>query len=205
MRAYLQLFFGLLIPLSAIFVVISILYFKVEYDFTKSLKLGVLTGIMLSLVVSFIASIFLQIKRLFQGGTLSPKKAKMKAKIKSDKQKIKERKENTTSTEEERTDLTSQNKTDKSISQKVILLMDEELAFEVILNAISYHSLGKIRSSETTKGIINIKSKKETIEIIITATTKHTSQVEIYTDTNTKSTEKIITYLKEKEHSFLQY
>ena len=83
--------------------------------------------------------------------------------------------------------------------------MDEELAFEVTLNAITYHTLGIIRPSETTKGIIDVKSKKEAIKIIITATTKHTSQVEIHTDKNTKSIGKIITYLKEKEHSFLQY
>ena len=206
MRAYLQLFFGILIPLSALFVVISILYFKVEYDFTKALRLGVLTGIMLSLAVSFVTSIFLQIKRLIQNRTLSPKKAKIKAKIKSDKQKIKKRKKGMQSTEEEEeTDPTSQNETDKSISQKVMLLMDEELAFEVALNAITYHTLGIIRPSETTKGVINVKSKKEAIKIIITATTKHTSQVEIHTDKNTKSTQKLITYLKEKEHSFLQY
>jgi len=69
MRVYLQLFFGLLIPLSALFIVISILYFKVEYDFTKAIRLGVLTGIMLSLAVSFITSIFLQAKRLIQSGS----------------------------------------------------------------------------------------------------------------------------------------
>lgn len=206
MRVYLQLFFGLLIPLSALFIVISILYFKVEYDFTKAIRLGVLTGIMLSLSVSFITSIFLQTKRLIQSRTLSPRKAKMKAKIKSDKHKIKKGKKSTTSTEdEEETDPTSQNKTNRSISQKVMLLMDEELAFEVALNAITYHTLGKIKPSETTKGVINVKSKKGAIKIIITATTKHTSQVEIHTDKNTKSTGKIITYLKEKEHSFLQY
>ena len=202
MRVYLQLFFGLLIPLSALFIVISILYFKVEYDFTKAIRLGVLTGIMLSLAVSFIASIFLQTKRLINSRTLSPRKAK----IKSYKHKTKKGKKSTTPTEnEEETDPTSQNKTNKTISKKVMLLMDEELAFEVALNAITYHTLGKIKPNETTKGVINVKSKKGAIKIIITATTKHTSQVEIHTDKNTKSTGKIITYLKEKEHSFLQY
>jgi len=205
MRAYLHLFFGLLIPLSALFVVISILYFKVDYDFTKSLRLGVLTGIMLSLAVSFVTSIFLQIKRLILGRTLSPKKAKIKAKIKSDKKKIRKTKKSTQSTDEEETDLTSQNETDTSISQKVMLLMDEELAYEVVLNAITYHTLGKIKPSETTKGIINVKSKKEALKIIVTAQTKHTSQVEIATDKNTKSIQKLVSYLKEKEHSFLQY
>ena len=206
MRAYLHLFFGLLIPLSALFVIISILYFKVDYDFTKALRLGVVTGIMLSLSVSFITSIFLQIKRLIQSRTLSPKKAKIKAKIKSDKKKIKKTKKSTTSTEdEEKTDPTSQNETDKSMSQKVMLLMDEELAYEVALNAITYHALGKIKTSETTKGMIDVKSKKEALRIIITSLTKHTSQVEIETDKNSKSTGKIISYLKEKEHSFLQY
>ena len=206
MRAYIHLFFGLLIPLSALFVVISILYFKIEYDFTKALRLGVLTGIMLSLAVSIAISVFLQTKRLIQSRTLSPRKAKMKAKIKSDKQKIKKRKKGTKLTkDEEETDPASQNKTDKSISQKVMLLMDEELAFEVTFNALTHHALGTIRPSETTKGVIHVKSNKEAIKIIVTATTKHTSQVEIHTDKNTKSTGKIISYLKEKEHSFLQY
>jgi mannitol-specific phosphotransferase system IIBC component len=206
MRAYLHLFFGLLIPLSALFIVISIFYFKTDYDFTKSLRLGVLTGVMLSLAVSFVTSIFLQIKRLIENRTLSPKKAKIKAKIRSDKNKIKKTKKSTTATEdEEETDSISQNKTAKSMSQKIMLLMDQELAYEVALNAITYHTLGKIRTSETTKGMIDVKSKKEALRIIITSLTKHTSQVEIESDKNTKSTEKIISYLKEKEHSFLQY
>jgi len=202
MRVYLQLFFGLLIPLSALFIVVSILYFKVEYDFTKAIRLGVLTGIMLSLSVSFIASVFLQTKRLISSRALSPRKAK----IKSYKHKTKKGKKSTTPTEnEEETDPTSQNKTNRPISQKVMLLMNEELAFKVALNAITYHTLGKIKLNETTKGVINVEGKKGIKKIIVSATTRHTSQVEIHSDQNIKSIGKIIAYLKEREHSFLQY
>ena len=211
MRAYIHLFFGLLIPLSALFVIASIGYFTIDYDFTKAIRLGVVTGIMTSLAVSFVTSIFLQIKRLIQNRTLSPKKAKMKANIKSDTKKIKKarirktKKDNLQTEEEAETESTPENETGKSISQKVMLLMDQELAFEVTLNAITYHTLGKVNTNDSSKGVILIKNKKESLKIIITALTKHTANVEIETQGNSKSIQKIISYLKEKEHSFLQY
>ncbi len=211
MRAYLHLFFGLLIPLSALFVVISVLYFKIEYDFTKALRLGVLTGIMVSLAVSFITSIFLQIKRLIQNHTLSPRKAKMKASIKRDTKKIKKAKVRKTKKDtlpidkEEEINETSEKETNKSIGQTVMLLMDQELAYEVTLNAIKYHSIGNINTGDSSQNTILVKNKKESLKITFTAPTKHTAKVAIETESNTKSVQKIITYLKEKEHSFLQY
>ena len=211
MRAYLHLFFGLLIPLSALFVIASIIYFTIDYDFNKAIRLGIVTGIMTSLAVSFVTSIFLQIKRLIQNGTLSPKKAKMKASIKQDTKKIKKakvkktKKDNLPIDKEGEPSEIAEKETNKPISQKVMLLMDQELAYEVTLNAIKYHSIGNVKTSDAGKNTILVKNKKEALEITFTAPTKHTAQVKIQTKAHTKSMQKIISYLKEKEHSFLQY
>ena len=211
MRAYLHLFFGLLIPLSALFVIVSIGYLTIEHDFTKTIRLGVIYGILASLAVSFVVSIFLQVRRLIQNGTLSPKKAKMKASIKQDTKKIKNekmkktKKDNLPIDKEEDPSEIAEEETKKSKSQKVMLLMDQELAYEVTLNAIKYHSIGNVKTSDAGKNTIHVKNKKEALEITFTSPTKHTAQVKIETKSHTKSMQKIITYLKEKEHSFLQY
>ena len=133
----------------------------------------------------------------------------MKASIKRDTKKIKKAKvkksKRDTLTIDEETNKTSEKETNKSIDQTVMLLMDQELAYEVTLNAIKYHSLGNVNLNDISKNTILIKNKKESLKITFTAPTKHTAKVAIKTDSNTKSVQKIITYLKEKEHSFLQY
>ena len=58
MRAFFQLFFGLLLTLSTLFIVAAIIYFRIEYDFTKSLRLGVLSGFFVAIIVSFFIALF---------------------------------------------------------------------------------------------------------------------------------------------------
>jgi hypothetical protein len=184
MRAFFQLFFGLLITLSALFIVVAIIYFRIEYDFTKSLRLGVLSGFFIAIIVSFFTALFLLIMRAGKKPQKSilrkNKKSKQTAKISG-----------------------SQN--GKNIEQKIILLMDKELAIEVLLHAISHQHIGILTQSHDKEKIMSLKTADEIIELSINKLTRHTSQLIITSNKDSEDVKKIVTYMKMKELSFLQY
>ena len=91
------------------------------------------------------------------------------------------------------------------VDQKLILLMDQELAFEVAIHSIIDQDIGDVSQGNKRKGTISISTPEQMIEIAISILTKHTSQVKIKAETYNSSVEQIIHYLKNKEHSFLQY
>ena len=55
------------------------------------------------------------------------------------------------------------------------------------------------------KSTITLRTYNETIQIITTSLTRHTAQVLITGAKDSHELAKIISYIKEKEHSFLQY
>jgi mannitol-specific phosphotransferase system IIBC component len=184
MRAFLQLFIGLLITLSALFIVAAIIYFRVEYDFTKSLRLGVLSGFFIAIIVSFFTALFLLIMRAGKKPQKSilrkNKKSKQTAKI-------------------------SESQNGKNIEQKIILLMDKELTIEVLLHAISHQHIGILTQSHDKEKIMSLKTADEIIELSINKLTRHTSQLIITSNKDSEDVKKIVTYMKMKELSFLQY
>ena len=93
----------------------------------------------------------------------------------------------------------------KTIEQKMILLMDRELAFEIALYAISDQNIGTLTESVIGEGHITVKNDNEVLQLTISSLTRHTSQVVIVSEINSNAAKKIISYMKEKEHSFLQY
>jgi len=173
MRAYFQLFFNLLVPLGGLFIFISVIYFKSEYNFTQALRLGVLSGFFIAIVASFFTALFLLILRRVQ---------------KSQKDVLKKRKFDI-----------------KTIKQKIMLLMDRELAFEIALYAISEQNIGTLTKSVAGGDHITVKNNDEIIQLTFSSLTRHTSQVVIVSEINSNATKKMINYMKEKEHSFLQY
>ena len=185
MRTFLRLFLNLLMPISMIIAIGSVAYFSVDYSFTKAMKLGVLSGVLLGLGISFIAALFLLITR--RGG-------------KPVQEPVKVHKETNRKTKE--VPVGTQN----SIEHKLMLLMDKKLAFEVALHAVTDQNIGEITTKETKESsIIILHTQEETIQITITDLTRHTSQVILRTKRNSKYNQNIISYIKEKEHSFLQY
>ena len=207
MRAYFQLFFSLLVPLSGLFIVTSIIYFNTEYDFTKALRLGVLSGFFIAIAVSLFTALFLLIMRRGKKPQKSILKRRRKTHPKTT-QNIKE----TVSTTDAHSDVSTIIPTrpviasdDKTIEQKMMLLMDRELAFEVALYAITDQKIGTLTESVTGAGHITVKSDDEILQLTISTLTRHTSQVVIVSEINSTPAKKIICYMKEKEHSFLQY
>lgn len=197
MRAYLQLFFSLLVPLSGLFIVVSIFWFKLDYDFSKAMRIGVLTGFFIGLSVSFLTSILLLILRRGNQPQTTPKRQRKRRDIQN----------TTTVKDNEKVEVKSSIPLVKQAAakQKLMLLMDKSLAYEVALASISEQKLGTITTTNELEGKIVIQTQSEPIHVTISTLTKHTAQVILHCKEQTQSTKKIMHYLKEKEHSFLQY
>lgn len=194
MRTFLRLFFNLLMPISMIITIVSVAYFSVDYNFTKAMKLGVLSGVLLGLGISFIATLFLLITRRVG----KPAQENVKIEVP---QEIKHKtKESNQKTKEVLVEIQN------SIEHKLMLLMDQKLAFEVALYAITDQKIGEITTQETKENsTIILHTPEETMQITSTPLTRHTAQIILKTDRNSQYDKKIISYIKEKEHSFLQY
>jgi len=207
MRAYFQLFFGLLVPLSGLFIVTSIIYFNIGYNFTKALRLGVLSGFFIAIAVSLFTALFLLIMRRGK----KPQKSILKRRRKTHPETTQNIKETvpTTDTHSDASTIIPTRPViasdDKTIEQKMMLLMDRDLAFEVALYAITDQNIGTLTESVTGAGHITVKSDDEILQLTISTLTRHTSQVTITSEMNSKAAKKLIRYIKEKEHSFLQY
>ncbi len=201
MRAYLQLFFGLLVPLSGLFIVASVIYFRTGYDFTKALRLGVLSGFFIAIAVSLFTALFLLIMRRGK----QPQKSILKRKKKVRSKTTQAAKKENTSTRAAMAEKTALATDEKTIEQKMMLLMDKELAFEVLLHTIAEQDIGILTKDSNNVTQMTVKNDNELLQLSISTLTRHTSQVVITSEINSKAAKKIIRYMKEKEHSFLQY
>jgi len=210
MRAYFQLFFGLLVPLSGLFMATAFTYFNTGYTFTKALRLGVLSGFFIAIAVSLFTALFILIMRRGKKPEKSILTRRKRSKTKAPKtadsipDAINIPTTDTSSTE---TLADEQNIAvdDKSIEQKMMLLMDKDIAFEVALHAISEQHIGILTKSINEEDNITIKNDDEVLHLTISTLTRHTSQVSIKSEINSVAAKKIIRYMKDKEHSFLQY
>lgn len=187
MRTYLYLFFNLLLPLSALFISISIIYFKFDYTFTQAIKLGVLSGVVISVPLSLFLAFVLLIMRLGK------------------KQIIPSNKHKNTRASHKNDQTLSAIKEQNNIELKTILLMDKELAFDVVLAAIEEREIGLLKQNSLKEGSIKVVDNTLLIEIDIDSLTRHTSEVTIHSNMQTPKTTDILIYLKEKENSFLIY
>ncbi len=164
----------------------SIAYFSLDYSFTKAMKLGVVSGVLIGLSISLIMALLLLVRRRGQKTAQRPMPVD----------------ENIHRIKKEIPLETQQN----FIEQKLMLLMDKQLAFDVSRYAVTDQEIGDITTSNT-KGNTNItvRTPEETIYITVTSLTKHTAEIILKTVKNSNHVNKIISYIKEKEHSFLQY
>jgi len=180
MRAFINLFLTLVLPISVVSIVIAIVYFLTDFDLTKALRLGTLNGLFVGIGLSLLITLVLIIMRKIRIATYHPKN------------KTAQYKENITSSK-------------GPVDQKIMLLMDKELAFEVSLYAVSDQNIGEITHGDKRKGSISISTPQESITLLISALTKHTSEVEIKANRYNDHIEQIIQYLKAKELSFMDY
>lgn len=200
MTAFIRLFFNLLFPLSILSIILSMLYFMMDYDASRAMKLGVLSGILLSIPLSFLLATALLILR-----KVSPEQGKQgeqgeqvaQTKVQTQVQ----------AKEESKVSEPVPIENIKGVTQesKCMLLMDRELAFEILMNFLKKIKHSTIAINDPKRGIITIQNKKGIIQTNITALSKHTSEIILRTQNNIIDVEKLIHALKDKEHSLLQY
>lgn len=203
MRVYFQLFFGLLIPLSVLFIVSTVLYLKIEYDFTNAMRLGVLAGFFLAIAVSLFIALFLLIIR--QG--TQPKKDIFRGARNRKKRLIQNDKTNNAAddTHLKTTEIENTSKTSTATQKIIPLLMDKHIAFEVLIYTIVNQKLGQLAKTKASEGYILLKTDKSIIKITISSLTPQTSQMQINSGfDDTENIQKIITHMKEKEYYFTQ-
>ncbi len=192
MQTYIRLFLNLLLPLTLLFTVASVGYFTFDYSFSKAFKLGILSGVFIGIGMSLIMALALLILRKVQKNENIESPAHVETEAapidKVDKTKKNPKQENPFSEE-----------------IKCMLLMDRELTFDVIRNALKNENGCTLSQSDPKKGTMTIQTKKGIIQTTITSLTQHTSQVILQTVDNGKQIRNIISHIKEKEHSFLEY
>jgi hypothetical protein len=178
MRPYLNLLFSIGLPISALFVVAATIYFSLNYDLDKAIKLGMLTGFLTGAGCSMVIAGLLLFLRKVRDTHIEKKQPQSKI---------------------------VQESTNEAVDTKLILLMDRELAFEVVIHSIIDQDIGNVNEGDKRKGTISISTPEQMIGIAVSSLTKHTSQIEVKADAHNTSVEKIINYIKLKENSFLQY
>ncbi len=192
MQTYIRLFLNLLLPLTLLFTVASVGYFTFDYSFSKAFKLGILSGVFIGIGMSLIMALALLILRKVQKNENIESPAHVETEAapidKVDKTKKNPKQENPFSEE-----------------IKCMLLMDRELTFDVIRNALKNENGCTLSQSDPKKGTMTIQTKKGIIQTTITSLTQHTSQVILQTVDNAKQIKNLISHIKEKEHSFLEY
>lgn len=197
MRPFIHLYFALLLPISLLIAVMFIVYFTLEYSLTQSITLGVLYGLFTGIFVTFIAVIAIILLRKNQNHFMTKRKiAKKENTVGDEKEELKQESSPMQDTHEN---------VQKGMTQKRMLLINKELTFELILTMIKKQMPRSITTHNIHKGSIDIKIYEELISISVTSLTKHTSQVIANGVRNSQQIEKIISFLKEKEHFFLQY
>lgn len=185
MRAYIRIFLNLLVPIALILTLVSTIYFSLTYDFSKALKLGILAGVLIAFPVSFIASLVMLVTRKGRPAVQEP---------------------DTASGHRPVTMEATPTNSKTPIEQTLLLLMDKKLAFDVALFSIIDQNLGDATTKESKeKCTITLRTHDETIQIISTALTRHTAQIVLKAAKNSQDLAKIISYIKQKEYSFLHY
>ena len=190
MQIYIRLFLNLLMPLTVLISVISIGYFTFDYSFSKAMKLGILSGVLLGIGISLVMAFLLLILRKVQ---------------REEHSEIAYIEEEVTVATANKTQTNAKVQTDLSKELKCMLLMDRELTFNVILNALKKNKDFVLSFSDPKKGTLHIETKEGMIQTSITSLTKHTSQIILHAQNNVKPIRNLISQLKEKETSFLQY
>jgi len=178
MRAFFNLFLSLGMPVTVLFVSAATGYFMMDYDLSKALKLGTLSGFIAAVVFSlFMAAVLLLMRKA---------RSARAAKSNPESSIIHE-------------------PGNGPLDKTFILLMEKAIALEVLVHSVIDQKLGNIKHGDKGEQTITVHTPDHAIDISVIQLTDHTSEVKIKANTYSPSVKKIINYTKMKELSFLQY
>ena len=168
-----------MLPISALFIIAATGYFSLNYDLSKALKLGVLSGFLIATALSLVMATILFITR--QARATYVEKHHPEQNVEHE-------------------------MANGPIDKTFFLLMDKSMAFDIAIQSIIDQHIGEVsKDSRKKKGTITVFEEKQRIKMHIDTLTKHTTKVSIAADAYSEGVQKIINYIKTKEHSFLQY
>lgn len=193
-------------PTSILFTAASILYFSMNYEFSKAIRVGVLAGVMIGVAFSLVMALLILIIRFIRLSRLKASLSTADSALAGSRPvrldpTIYEKKHQQNKENLQKKGLPESD----TIEEKFMLLMDKELAYEVSLSLINQQNIGDIIQQNKEEGSILFRSKNAEIKMNITPLTKHTAQVLITSTIDNSNMKNIISMLKEKEHSFIQY
>jgi len=169
----------MILPISALFIIIAVTAFLTQYSLSQALKLGVLSGFLSALVFTILITAVLLIKRKVHYAHRLKNHPEMGIRHQS-----------------------SNGPIDKSF----ILLFDKAMAFDIAIQAIIDQKLGEVsKGSSKRKGVLSLYTDEQTIEMKVDPLTKHTTEFTIKADAYSESVQALINYLKLKEQSLLNY
>lgn len=198
MRAFLHIFMRLFVPITLLVAILLTLFFSFEYSFNKAMSLGVLYGLLAGITITIISSITLLILRRSTSNVQNKQKEK-NIQVNEEVQKVE------SSRDKSAIETIKKSNAVTTMEHKFMLLMNKELTFELILLALKKQFPHSLTTQDIPKGTIDVKTNSCLLSFSIVPLTKHTSQVTINDISNAKYIQHIISFMKEKEHSFLQY
>ena len=179
MRKFFNLYLSMILPITVLFILLSTGKFMMDYELSKAIKLGVLSGFIISVIFSAIMTSILLLMRKARTAHI-----------------VKNHPEQTV----------IHKTTEGSINKTFILLMDKAIAFDVTIQAIIDQHIGEVaKDSRKKKGNITVYTDNKPINLLLSPLTKHTTQISVSSDSYNDDVIAIINYLKMKEHTFLNY
>lgn len=194
MKSYINIFLTFLMPLSILFTAIAVVYYTLDFPFSKAIKLGIVTGILSSTVFSLLLAPIILLSR----------------KIQSNKPKVQNKPTLNAETipkifKEHQKSFDTNIIKPQAMEKKFMLLMDKELAYEVSLHSMQSQDIGEIIYQNKDKGLILLKDDLKELKIDITTLTKHTAEILVSSTLDHKLITDIMTHIKNKELLFLKY
>jgi len=206
MKSFINIFLTLVMPISILLTAVATVYYSTSFIFSKAIRLGTIAGVLTGISVAFILALIISIIRAIhayrqKSKILSPGISAVPVNIVPNPT-IYEKKSQAV---QKSSIATKKHKESDTIEENFMLLMNKELAYEVSLNTINQGQIGDIIHENKEDGSILLRSHGEEIHIQIKSLTRHTAEVHILSTIDNSSMRNIITTLKEKEHSFIQY
>ncbi|RUM74604.1 MAG: hypothetical protein DSZ10_01290 [Sulfurovum sp.] len=189
LRAFVNLFLSLLFPLVLLFGLVATLYYLKESEISIAIKLGVITGTLVAIGSSAILALLIMLKRFFQMHRY---------------ERLHTQSQNTHQTQGTYAPepISQQLGASPEDAERLMLLMDYDVAYEVALYAIESQKLGIIQKADKKQGEIIIQQKGRYIPLKLSRLSPHTAQMIV---TGMENINVFIQAVKEKEFSFLNY
>jgi len=188
MKNFIKAYTYTLVPSAIVIILGFILFYTTQFSLNKSISLGTLHGFVATIILNIIPT-FIMLDKI---------KKNLKTQSLKNNNSIQQRQSL------EKTEI-MQDRKDTHLNYSLYLLLDFEKAFDLSINSIIKQSLGTVLKHDKNRGFVSVRASHQTIDFEVKPLTRHTAKLDIKAQQNNKTLQEILTYIKTKEASFLQY